>query len=76
MGGPIDQPSGGVQSLKYMEITKLELIDGIWMGTEINMTTKKGKQALHKTILKANNVAFNQEISDEQFTIRRLEKGL
>ena len=30
--------------LKYMEIKALEQIDGIWIGTEIHMTTKKGEQ--------------------------------
>ena len=39
--------------LKYMDVKKLEKIDGIWIPTEIHMTTKKGKKTLHKTILKA-----------------------
>lgn len=62
--------------LKYMDITRLEQIDGIWVGTETHITKKKGKKTVHKTILKLNNVAFNQGLSDDLFTIRRMEKGL
>ncbi len=64
------------KKLKYRDVKKLELIDGIWVGTEIHMTTKKGKATLHKTILKFSNMKFNQNLNDEIFTVRRLEKGL
>jgi hypothetical protein len=62
--------------LKYQDIKKLELIDGIWFATETHMTTKKGKQTLHKTILKFTDVAFNQPMDESLFTVRSLEKGL
>lgn len=66
----------GGKRLKYMDVKKLELIDNIWVGTEIHMTTKQGKITLHRTILKYNNVRFNQDLNDNIFTVRRLEKGL
>jgi hypothetical protein len=62
--------------LKYLDVKKLELIDGIWIGTEMHVTKKKGKRTVHKTILKINDVKFNQDLSYDLFTIRRLEKGL
>jgi len=62
--------------LKYMDVKKLELIDNIWMPTEIHMTTKKGKMTLHKTILKYHDVRFNQDLDESFFTVRRMEKGL
>jgi hypothetical protein len=62
--------------LKYMEIKALEQIDGIWIGTEIHMTTKKAGKTLHKTILRNSNIRFNQEIDEDFFTVRQLEKGL
>ena len=62
--------------LKYMEVTKLELIDKTWVATELQMTTKQGKITLHKTILSYSNVKFNQQHSPDLFTVRRLEKGL
>jgi len=62
---------------KYLDVRKLEKIDGIWVSTELHVTTKSGKKTLHKTILKQNNIRFNQDVVNEElFTIRRLEKGL
>jgi hypothetical protein len=62
--------------LRYMEVQNLEQIEGIWVPTEISMTTKKGKSTLHKTLLKTSNVKFNQDLDEADFTIRKLEKGL
>jgi len=62
---------------KYLDVRKLEEIDGIWVSTELHVTTKSGKKTLHKTILKQKNVHFNQdEVNEDLFSIRRLEKGL
>ncbi len=63
---------------KFMEVKKLEKIEGIWIGTELHVTRKKGKdnEFVHKTILKLSNVKFNQNLNDDLFTTRRLEKGL
>lgn len=61
---------------KYFDVKKLEQIDGIWTPTEMHMTTKKGKKTLHKTILVADNVRYNQPMDDGQFSVRQLEKGL
>jgi len=61
--------------LKYFDVKKLEQIDGIWVATEMTMTTKKGKKTLHKTILRARNVRFNQNLDPDLFSVRQLEKG-
>ena len=43
----------------------------------MHVTTKSGKKTLHKTIMKQKNIHFNQdEVNENLFTIRRLEKGL
>ena len=62
--------------LKYMEVKKLKLIDKIWTPTEINMTTKKGKITLHRTILKYHDIKYNEELDDSFFTVQRMERGL
>jgi len=62
--------------LKYLDVKKLEQIDGIWVPTEMHMTTKKGRATLHKTVITATNIKFNQELDAGDFTVRRLEKGL
>lgn len=68
------EKSGGC--IKYMDVRKLELIDGIWTNTETHVTRKKGKKKVHKTILKFDNVKYNQSLDFDVFTIRRLEKGM
>ena len=61
---------------KYLDVKKLEKIDGIWVSTEMHVTTKTGKKTLHKTVLKQNNIRFNQDdVNADLFTVRRLEKG-
>jgi hypothetical protein len=62
--------------LKYFDVKKLEQIDGIWIPTEMSMTTKKGKTTLHKTVIKSHDVRFNQDIDEDTFTVRKLERGL
>jgi hypothetical protein len=62
--------------LKYVDVKRLEQIDGIWMGTEMHVFKKKGKALVHRTELRWKNIQFNQNLEDELFTIRRLEKGL
>ena len=62
---------------KYLDVRKLEKIDGIWVSTEMHVTTKSGKNTLHKTIMKQRNIHFYQdEVNEDLFSIRRLEKGL
>jgi len=62
--------------LKYLEVKKLEQIDGIWVSIEVTTTTKKGKATVHKTLLRQNDVRFGQDLSQDMFTVRQLEKGL
>ena len=62
--------------IKYMDVPKIELINGIWVAREMTMTTKKGKSTLHRTLLNFDNIKFNQELDESMFTLRRLEKGL
>ncbi len=61
---------------KYLDVKKLEKIDGIWVATEIEMKTTQDKSTLHRTVLKLGNVKFNQDLDESFFTVRRIEKGL
>lgn len=60
---------------KYMQVKELEQIDGIWVPTLVTMTTKKGKQTEHKTILKTSDVKFDQPLDFDSFSVRGLEAG-
>jgi len=61
---------------KYMNVKKLEKIDGIWIATEIEMKTTKNKKRLHSTILQFNNVKLNQNLNENKFSVRQIEKGI
>ncbi|MEE2676966.1 MAG: outer membrane lipoprotein-sorting protein [Myxococcota bacterium] len=61
---------------KFFEVKKLEQIDGIWTPTEMHMKTKKGKKTLHKTVLRSQNVKYGQDMDEDTFSVRQLEKGL
>lgn len=62
--------------LKYFDITNLERIDNIWTATQFTMTSKRGKQTEHKTIMKLTDIKYNQPLDEGMFTVRRIEKGL
>ena len=62
--------------LKYFEVDKIEEVDGVWVPTELSMTTKRGKKTAHKTILRLSEIKFNQPMNEDLFSVRRLEKGL
>lgn len=63
------------KKLKYMMVTGLEKIDGIWTITKMQMVTKKGKKTLHKTVLDFSNIKYNQDLQESFFTTRTLEVG-
>ena len=61
---------------KYLDIPKMHVQNGVWVPDVMTMTTKKGKQTIHKTILKFSHIKVNTPLSDDLFTTRRLEKGI
>ena len=67
------EKSGGY--IKYMEVKRLEKVDGIWVGTEVHVKKTLNKKAVHRTILRLTNVKFNQPLEEGFFTTRQLEKG-
>jgi hypothetical protein len=64
------------KKLKYMKITGLEKIEGIWTTTKMQMVTKKGKKTLHKTVFEFSDIKYNQDLSESFFTTRTIQKGL
>ncbi len=61
--------------LRYLDVKKLEQIDGVWTPMETTMTTKQGKRTHHKTVIRYSSVKYGQELGQDMFTVRRLEKG-
>jgi len=64
------------KKLKYLDVKKLDLIEKIWVPTEVHMTTKKNKKTRHKTIMKFSNIRFNQNLDEHFFSVRQMEKGV
>jgi len=63
-------------AIKYLDLPKVAQIDGIWVALTMTMTTKKGKNTLHRTEMTFNNIHFNQEMDESIFTVRQIEKGI
>lgn len=61
--------------MKYFDVKQLEQIDGIWVAIEMHMSTRKGEETLHKTVLYTRNTRFGEERPEDFFTVRQLEKG-
>ncbi|MDR2638301.1 MAG: outer membrane lipoprotein-sorting protein [Helicobacteraceae bacterium] len=62
--------------VKYLEIPKLKLIDGIWQPMEMKMTLRQEDVIVHSTVLVFDEVRFNQKIDSDLFTVRGIERGL
>lgn len=61
---------------KYMDVKKLEHIDGIWVATQIEMKTVQGKETLHTTLLNFGDMRFGVKQKEDFFTVPQIEKGL
>ena len=61
--------------LKYFDIKKLERIDGIWIGTVLDMKTVKDRRTEHRTVFRYADVELNRPLDEDLFTVRSLEKG-
>lgn len=61
---------------KYLEVKELQQIDGIWVATQIQMTSRKGREVRHRTIIFNRDTRFDQPMQDAWFTMRQLEKGI
>jgi hypothetical protein len=62
--------------LKYFDVKKLRKVSGIWVGSEIEMRTVRGKKTEHSTVLRLRDIKFGQNLDESLFTIRKLEQGL
>ena len=62
--------------VKYMDVKKTKIIDGIEFATVTTATTKKGRRLIHKTILINSNIKVNQNLKESMFSVRTIEKGL
>lgn len=65
------------KKLKFLKLMDLKQIAGVWIAHKILAMTKQNKTVLSKTSLVFSNVTLNsKDVSDKDFTQRRLEQGL
>lgn len=62
--------------VKYLEVTKLELIGTVWVRREMIMTSKLDKRILHQTKLIYDSIEFNQKLDENIFNKSSLESDL
>lgn len=62
--------------VKITDFNNLEKINGVLVHTDVRVIKKSGKTVKHKTQLLLSDIQFNQNLTDDLFTLRRLEKGL
>lgn len=65
------------RKLKYIKFNDIKKLDNLWVAHKLTAKTVRGKSVLSSTILLFNNLVINaQGVTEEDFTQRRLEKGL
>lgn len=62
--------------IKLIDFDDLQLIEGIWVSMNINVVKRLGDSVVHKTDITMSHVKFNQNLDNDIFSVRRLEKGL
>lgn len=59
--------------LRVLSVPSIELIDGIWLATEMEM---KNVQDGHSTTVEMRDVRYNQPLDDALFTVSSIERGM
>ncbi|MEC8358357.1 MAG: outer membrane lipoprotein-sorting protein [SAR324 cluster bacterium] len=62
--------------IKFFQFKDLQQIEGVWFPSEIKAQRRFGKEVVHQTILRQQNIRLNQNLEDSLFSQRRLEQGL
>ena len=62
--------------IKFFQFKDLQQIEGVWFPSEIKAQRRFGKEVVHQTILRQQNIRLNQNLENSLFSQRRLEQGL
>jgi hypothetical protein len=61
---------------KYYDVSRLELVGGVWSPLETSMTTKlKDNTTEHRTFIRVSDLKYGQSFDPGMFSTRQLEKG-
>ncbi|MGR8931278.1 MAG: outer membrane lipoprotein-sorting protein [Gammaproteobacteria bacterium] len=64
------------KKVKYFKAYDIENINGIWTAKANQMVTTKQGRIEHSTVIKLDNVRYNEEIDDTFFTPQRMTRGM
>ena len=62
--------------IKHFKAYDIEEIDGIWTAKANQMTTTKKDRVEHTTVIKLENIRYDQDIDDSLFTPQRMKRGI
>lgn len=61
---------------KLIDFDDIQLIDQIWVPLTIKVVKQFGDTVEHRTMITFSDVKFNQNLNDNMFNLRTLEKGM
>ncbi|MBI9105037.1 MAG: outer membrane lipoprotein-sorting protein [Spirochaetales bacterium] len=61
---------------KFMQVKEMRIIDGIWIPTRMEMTTRRNGSFYHQTLLNRSNIRINIPMDENMFTVSGLERGI
>ena len=64
------------KKIKYFKAFDIEKISGIWTAKSNQMVTTKKGRIEHTTIIKLENIRYDEEIDDSFFTPQRMKRGI
>lgn len=64
------------KKIKYFEAKDIEEINGIWTAKTNKITTTKGGATEHSTIIRIENVRYEEEVDDAYFTPLKMSRGI
>ncbi|MGK5095023.1 outer membrane lipoprotein-sorting protein [Deltaproteobacteria bacterium TL4] len=64
------------KTIKYLTLSDIEKIEGIWTAKKVQMITTKNGQQLHATVMVIQSIQYNAVIDDNMFTTQRIQQGL
>lgn len=64
------------KKIKYLTASDIEKIDGIWTVKSTQISTTKQGKVEHTTLVKLDNVIYDQAIDESYFTPQKMRRGI
>lgn len=64
------------KKIKYFKASDIENIDGIWTAKVNQMSTTKQGRVEHTTVIRLDDVVYDNEVDDSYFTPQKMKRGV